>query len=117
MAAHTPSILEPIRLCRSDGKSPDGVTLKSGHTLAWGMPPVQVPLLRRIWPRLQGTGSRSCCSIREERKEAKYLDLAQMHHFIVVAVEAAGAMGSDALKVFADIGSQESEDLHQSFSS
>ena len=49
--------------------------------------------------------------IGEERKEAKYLDLAQMHHFTVVVVEVAGAMGSDVLDVFVDFDSRESGDL------
>ena len=36
----------------------------------------------------------------------KNLDLAWTHHFVAVVVETAGAMSSDALDFFADIGSQ-----------
>ena len=45
-------------------------------------------------------------ALAEERKKAKYFDLACMHHFVAVVVEMAGAMGSDALDFFADIGSR-----------
>ena len=45
-------------------------------------------------------------ALAEERKKAKYLDLAQMHHFVAVVVERASAMGSNALDLFADIGSR-----------
>ena len=45
-------------------------------------------------------------ALAEERKKAKYLDLARTHHFVAVVVETAGGMGSDALDFFADIGSR-----------
>ena len=42
----------------------------------------------------------------EQRKRVNYLDLAQRYHFVAVVVETTGAMGTDALDHFADIGSQ-----------
>ena len=48
--------------------------------------------------------ARAAAALAEEKK-AKYLDLAQTHHFVAVVVETAGAMGTDALDFFVDIGS------------
>ena len=50
--------------------------------------------------------ARAVAALAEERKRAKYLDLAQTHHFVAVVVETTGAMGTDALDFFADVGSR-----------
>lgn len=48
----------------------------------------------------------AAATFAEKMKKAKYFDLAWMPHFVAVAVEAAGAMSSDALDFFADFSSQ-----------
>ena len=50
--------------------------------------------------------ARAVAALAEEKKKAKYYDLAQTHYFVAVVVETAGAMGTDALDFFADIGSR-----------
>ena len=55
---------------------------------------------------LAARGAGAVAALAEERRKAKYLDLARTHHFVAVVVEMAGAMGSDALDLFADIGSR-----------
>ena len=106
-AAHIPSMLEPTGLCRSDGKRPDGVTIipwKSGRTLVWDATCTDTFAASHLAQAAREAGA--VAALAEERKKAKYLDLARTHHFVAVVVETAGAMGSDALAFFADIGSR-----------
>ena len=106
-AAHIPSMLEPTGLCRSDGKRPDGVTIipwKSGRTLVWDATCTDTFAASHLAQAAREAGA--IAALAEERKKAKYLDLARTHHFVAVVVETAGAMGSDALDFFADIGSR-----------
>ena len=106
-AAQIPSVLEPPGLCRSDGKRPDGVTIipwKTGRTLVWDATCTDTFAASHL--TLAAREARAVAALAEERKRAKYLDLAQTHHFVAVVVETTGAMGTDALDFFADVGSR-----------
>ena len=106
-AAHIPSMLEPTGLCRSDGKRPDGVTIilwRSGRTFIWDATCTDTFAASHLNRAAREAGA--IAALAEQRKKAKYLDLAQTHHFVAVVVETAGALGSDALDFFADIGSR-----------
>ena len=106
-AAQIPSLLEPSGLCRSDGKRPDGVTIipwKTRRTLVWDATCTDTFAASHIVHATKG--ARAVAALVEEKKKVKYLDLAKTHHFVAVAVETTGAMGTDALDFFADIGSR-----------
>ena len=106
-AAQIPSVLEPPGLCRSDGKRPDGVAIipwKTGRTLVWDATCTDTFAASHL--TLAAREARAVAALAEERKRAKYLDLAQTHHFVAVVVETTGAMGTDALDFFADVGSR-----------
>ena len=100
-AAQIPSVLEPPGLCRSDGKRPDGVTIipwKTGRTLVWDATCTDTFAASHL--TLAARETRAVAALVEERKRAKYLELAQTHHFVAVVVETTGAMGTDALDFF-----------------
>ena len=100
-------MFEPTGLCRPDGKRPDGVTIipwKSGCTIVWDATFTDTFAASHLDRAAREAGA--IATLAEQRKKARYLDFAQMHHFVAVTVETAGAMDSDALDFFADIGSQ-----------
>ena len=77
-AAQIPSVLEPPGLCRSDGKRPDGVTIipwKTGRTLVWDATCTDTFAASHL--TLAAREARAVAALAEERKRAKYLDLAQ----------------------------------------
>ena len=98
-------MLEPTGLCRTDGKRPDGVTIipwKTNCCLVWDATCTDTFAASHL---AQATrDARAVAALAEQRKLTKYLDLAQTHHFVAVVVETAGAMCTDALDYFADIG-------------
>ena len=103
-AAQIPSMLEPTGLCKSDGRRPDGVTIipwKTGRTLVW-----DVTCTDTYAHVAHATREARTVAALAEEKKAKYLDLAQTHHFVAVVVETTSIIGTDALDFFADIGSR-----------
>ena len=82
-------------------KRPDGVTIipwKTGRTLVWDATCTDTFAASHL--TLAAREARAVAALAEERKRAKYLDLAQTHHFVAVVVETTGAMGTDALDFF-----------------
>ena len=80
-AAQIPSMLEPTGLCRSDGKRPDGVTIipwKSGRTLVWDATCTDTFAASHLAWATRVAGA--VAALAEERKKAKYLDLARTHY-------------------------------------
>ena len=93
-------MLEPTGLCRSNGKRLDWVTIfpwKTDHTLVCDVACVDTFTASHL-PQATRE-ARAVVALAEQRKRAKYLDLARMHHF----VETTGAMGAEALEFFSDI--------------
>ena len=77
---------------------------KTGRTLVWDATCTDTFAASHL--TLAAREARAVAALAEERKRAKYLDLAQTHHFVAVVVETTGAMGTDALDFFADVGSR-----------
>ena len=106
-ASQFSSMLELSGLCRSADKRPDGVTIipwKTGHTLVWDATCTDTFAASHIAHATRE--ARAVAALAEEKKKVKYHDLAQTHHFVAVVVETDGAVGTDALDFFADIGSR-----------
>ena len=92
-----PAHLEPAEICRSDGKRPDGATVlpwRSRRILVWDAtcPDTFAPSHRDLATR----GAGAVADQAEERKKAKYAELATTHHFVLLAVEITGVFGSEA---------------------
>ena len=86
-AAH----LEPAGICRSDGKRPDGATVmpwKSGLVLVWYSTCSDTFALSHL--QLAAREAGAVADQAEQRKMAKYIDLAATHHFVPVAIESRG---------------------------
>ena len=93
-AINVPSTLEPIGLCRSDGKRPDITPWKSGQCLVWDFTCVDT------------------FAAAEARKKEKYVLLSKSHHFVPVAIEISGALGPDALSLLTDISRRQQSMTH-----
>ena len=97
--------LEPVGICRSVGKRPDGATVlpwRSGRILVWDAtcPDTFAPSLCDLATR----GAGAVADQAEERKKAKYAELATTHHFVPLAVETTGVFGSEAQVFFRELG-------------
>ena len=106
--------LEPVEICRSDGKSPDGATIlpwKSGRILVWDAtcPDTFVPSHINMAGREAGAITKQA----EGMKMAKYSELSTMHHFIPVAVETSGVLGAEAGNFLHELGQRIREDSGQ----
>ena len=104
-SAKIPAHLEPAGICRSDGKRPDGATVlpwRSGRILVWDAtcPDTFAPSHRDLATR----GAGAVADQAEERKKAKYSELATTHHFVPLAVETTGVFGSEAQMFFRELG-------------
>lgn len=87
-AAQILSMLKPTGLCRADGKRPDGVTVipwKTGRTLVSDATCTDTFAALHLFHATRE--ARAVVALAEERKRAKYLDLAQTHHFIAAESE------------------------------
>lgn len=103
--AQIPSTLEPVGLCRLDGKRPDGVTItpwESGKSLIWDVtcPDTFAASHEAAATRVAGAVAEEA----EERKKQKYNELTRTHHVIPLAIETAGVFGPDALNFFHALG-------------
>ena len=104
-SAKIPAHLEPAGICRSDGKRPDGATVlpwRNGRILVWDAtcPDTFAPSHRDLATR----GAGAVADQAEERKKAKYAELATTHHFVPLAVETTGVFGSEAQMFFRKLG-------------
>ena len=82
---------EPVGLCRSDGKRPDGVTMipwARGHCLAWDATVVDTLAPSHISESATTAGAAAAKA--EVIKIHKYTDIAITHNFIPLAVETLG---------------------------
>ena len=92
-AINVPSTLEPIGLCRSDGKRPDGCSIapwKSGQCLVWDVTCVDTFAASYISDATRE--ARAVATAAEARKKEKYALLSKSHHFVPIAIETSGAL-------------------------
>ena len=104
-SAKIPSHLEPTGISSSEGKRPDGITVvpwKRGRVLVWDAtcPDTYAPSYVSLATREAG----AVADLAEQNKSRKYSHLAVSHHFVPIAIETSGVMGSGALTFFRDLG-------------
>ena len=101
--AGIPSILEPSRLSRSDGKRPDGLPLvpwTHGRSLVWNVTVHDSTFLSTYCSdKTGGVAARA-----ESQKEIKYHQLALSYLFSPIAIESLGAVGPMSWNFLVDLG-------------
>ena len=86
--------LEPVGICREDGKRLNGATVmpwKGGRILVWDATcsDTFAPSHLQLATREAGAVADQV----ERRKMAKYIELAATHHFVPEAIESTGVFG------------------------
>ena len=109
--------LEPVGICRADGKRPDGATVmpwKGGRVLVWDAtcPDTFAPSHLQLATREAG----AVADQAERRKMAKYIELAATHHFVPVAIESTGVFGPQAHAFFRELGHRIKEETGEPLS-
>ena len=104
-AADLPSILEPVGLCRTDGKRADGVTIvpwKRGRALTWDV---------TVWDSfapsyvsLAASGPGLIANRAESHKKLLYHELTHTHHFVPIGFETLGVFGDEAMSFLKELG-------------
>ena len=103
--AGVPSHLEPVGMCRNDGKRPDGATLipwKQGKSLVWDFTCVNTIARSHLTKASSKAGSPS--SAAEERKKNKYSCLSTNFAFTPIALETLGPWGPEASNFVSEVG-------------
>ena len=104
-AAGVPSLLEPVGLCRDDGKRPDGATLipwEQGRCLVWDFTCPNTIDRSHVSQSSRRAGSVSASA--EEKKKKKYSSLGPPYLFVLVAVETLGPWGPEADSFVSELG-------------
>ena len=104
-AAGVPSLLEPVGMCRDDGKRPDGATVipwKQGKCLVWDVTCVNTIARSHITSAASQAGSPS--SAAEAKKRSKYSCLNENYIFTPIALETLGPWGPEADKFIRELG-------------
>ena len=104
-AAGVPSHLEPVGLCRDDGKRPDGATLipwKQGRCLVWDFTCPNTIARSHIPQSANHAGSVS--ALAEEKKRKKYSSLGPFYFFVPIAIETLGPWGPEADSFVTELG-------------
>ncbi|KAI5636353.1 hypothetical protein NE865_10937 [Phthorimaea operculella] len=105
VSAGVPCVLEPPGLSRTDGKRPDGLTLipwQRGRCLLWDVTCVSTYAASHLQGSVRAAGS--AAEKAAGLKHAKYTDLELAYDFVPLAVETAGAWGSEAIKFVKEVG-------------
>ena len=104
-AAGVPSHLEPVGMCRDDGKRPDGATVipwKRGKCLVWDFTCVNTLARSHITSAASQAGSPSAAA--EAKKTKKYSCLGNNYIFTPVALETLGPWGPEADTFIREVG-------------
>ena len=92
-------------MLRSDGRRPDGTTLlqwKAGRNLVWDATVIDTLAPSYLQPTAATTGA--AAELADARKNKKYQDLLNAHHFIPLAMETLGPINETGITFIADIG-------------
>ena len=103
-AADIPSALEPVGLCRSDGKRADGVTIipwKRGQSLAWDVTCWDTFAPSHI--SSAASGAARIANQAETRKITLYHEIAQSHIFTPIGFESLGVFGDSAMSFLKEL--------------
>ena len=99
------SIRSSNGLFRSDGKCPDGLTIalwRMGCSLVWDATCTDTYAV--LYITYATREARAVAGLAEKEKKERYRGLSQTHLFVSVAIETSGAMGSEALDFFKELG-------------
>ena len=103
--ANIHSSREPLGLCRSDGRRPNGVTLtpwRAGKCLIWDATSPDTQAASHI----NGTSQKAGAAAEQaaNQKTDKYRELASKYFFIPVAVETLGPINEDGANFLSELG-------------
>ena len=104
-SAGVSSILEPVGMCRNDGKRPDGATVipwKQGKCLVWDFTCVNTIARSYITSAASQAGSPSTAA--EIKKKTKYSSLGNNYIFTPIALETLGPWGPEADNFIRELG-------------
>ena len=104
-SAGVPSHLEPVGMCRDDGKRPDGATLipwKQGKCLVWDVTCVNT-IARSHVPSAASQAGLPATNA-ENKKKNKYSCLGSDRIFVPIALETLGPWGPEADSLIAEVG-------------
>ena len=105
VTAKVPSRLEPSGLLRSDGKTPDGMTIipwSRGQLLVWDATCCDIFAASHIGAAVSEPGAVDAKA--EDNKVSKYCHLGTGYQFVPVAVETCGTFGPQAGEFFRELG-------------
>ena len=106
LQAGLPSTKEPARLLRTDGKRPDGLTnvpWQTGKSAVWDVTVADTLADSYLASTLMTAAA--AAQLAATRKETKYVDLSTTHHFVPLAYESMGPIGSkDTIFFFKELG-------------
>ena len=103
-SAGFPSVLEPVGVCRSDGKRADGMTRfpwKSGKPLLWDV--TCKDSLCQSYIHLSSKKAGEVCKLGESLKRKKYEELLDRFYFVPFSVETLGPLGVEAKQLIIKI--------------
>ena len=101
LQAGLPSTKEPAGLLRTDGKRPDGLTnvpWQAGRSAVWDV--TVADTLADFYLASTSMTAAAAAQLAATRKETKYVDLSTTHHFVPLAFESLGPIGSKATSFF-----------------
>ena len=103
--AGVPSHLEPVGMCRDDGKRPDGATLipwKQGKCLVWDVTCVNTIARSHVSCAASQAGLPAANA--ETKKKQKYSCLSNDKIFVPIALETLGPWGPEASHLITEVG-------------
>ena len=86
-----PSIVEPVGLCRSDRKQPDGMSIvpwKKGRALVWDV--TVWDIFAPFYSGLAAGEAGSVANLAEAAKRRLYSELTVTHHFVPIGIDSLG---------------------------
>ena len=104
-AAGVPSHLEPVGMCRDDGKRPDGATLipwKQGKCLVWDVTCVNTIARSHLSSAASQAGLPATAA--ETKRKQKYSCFGNDKIFTPIALETLGPWGPEANKFITEVG-------------
>ena len=96
---------EPAGLLRTDGKRPDGLTnvpWQAGKSAVWDV--TVTDILADSYLASTSVTAAAAAQLAATRKETKYVDLSTTHHFVPLAFESMGPIGSKATNFLKELG-------------
>ena len=104
-AAGIPSWVEPVGLCRGDGKRPDGLTIfpfTQGKNLTWDATCCDTFCKTAVNDCAISPGA--AANKAEDQKRSLYRELEQKYRFEPVAIETTGVLGKTSAKFVSELG-------------